>query len=167
MATVNNIDTVVENIQPAYAVVPAGIQLQFGVAPLAVTVTPLTIERDGGYELSVVVGGLGLPAGTYNVFLGPLGTTSDPSCYSGVSGQGNVVTVANNQFTCISPILPIGGLYEFTFVNLTSLVEDISEPAVTVVAHLVRSGTLKYRQLLPRNWHMGYRGIENLEFPQV
>lgn len=167
MATTNTIAPSIAEVAPAYHVIPAGVQLQLGDAPIPVTVTTPIVARDGGYTLDVTLGGAGLADGVYEVHLGPLGTTSDPFCYSGISGQGNAVEVINDQFSCISPILLIGGPYDFTFVNTDTQVGNVSEPAVTIVAHLVRSGTLKYRQLLPRTWRLGYRQIRSLGFPQL
>lgn len=132
-----------------------------------VTLTTPTIYKDGGYSLEGTIGGAGLPDGEYNVFVGPLGTIADPICYSGISGEGSTVEVLNNAFSCISPILPIGGPYPFTFVNLDTQAVDVTAPALTAVAHPVRSLVLAYRGLLPRNWITGYRNLDQFDYPQV
>jgi len=139
----------------------------FQTGEIPITLTTPIIFKDGGYVLEGTLGGIGLADGNYELHVGPLSTSADPICYSGVSGQGEVVIVANNQFSCISPILPLGGPYAFTFVNTDTRAEDLTQPVLTAVPQLVRTGTLAYRGLLPRVWHLGFRTTDQLDFPQA
>lgn len=139
----------------------------FTETSLVVTVVPAIVYNDGGYILEITAGGSGLPDGDYNVHVGPLGSVSDPICYSGVSGGGNVVALENNFCTVVSPVSLIGGPYAFTFFNLDTEVVDPTSIALTVVAHPVRNLVLAYRGLLPRDWATGYRTLDQWDYPQV
>jgi hypothetical protein len=138
-----------------------------GASVITITIAVPTVPKDGGYSIDATLGGDGIDDGNYNVYVGPLGSALDPICYSGVSGQGSIIAVASNQFSCISPVLPIGGPYAFTLVDVVSGADEVAQPGLTVIPHDIASGVLAYRGLLPITWLTGYRTLAQLDFPQV
>ena len=128
---------------------------------------PQVVDNEGG--MLVQTTRAGLPNGTYNVYLGPLGTTEDPICYSGVAGQGNVVIVRRNleRFTVPVPPLPTGGPYAFTLVNTVTGDTYNLEPSITVVRRQFRSLRYTVRRRLPRDFEMGPRRTDFEEYPQL
>jgi len=128
--------------------------------------TPATVSRDGG--ASVTVDSIAENDGTFRVHFGPSGDTTDPICYSGISGSGIIVELAGGIFTCIIPRIDVGGPYLFHAVRLsgTGNATFTTGGLVTVVPHDFSSRVLRYRGLLPRTWFTGYRTIEQEVFPQ-
>lgn len=122
------------------------------------TIPLFTIPEDGGYRLPIT-GATGIPDGSYNVHLGPLGSALDPVCYSGVSGRGNTVVVAGGVFLVVSPILPIGGPYEFTLVPILGGTTHVTAPVVTVVHRNYRSRVYSLRRSLAPRWAVGAKKV--------
>lgn len=135
------------------------------IGGVTVVATPDTVQKDGGYQISVR--GLStIPAGEYDVHIGPLVSANDPLAYSGVQGQGPAVTVENDRFTFVSPILPVGGPYALFLVNRATAATITTSAAVTVTPADFRSATFDIRRLLPRWWRNGPRTLTNTPYPQ-
>lgn len=128
--------------------------------------TPDTVMKDGG--TIVTVDSIVENDGTFRVHFGPNGDTTDPICYSGISGNAEVVELSNQIFSCVLPPIDIGGPYFFHAVRLsgTGNATFTTGALVTVVAHDFKSRVLRYRGLLPRTWLTGYRTTEQEVFPQ-
>src|SRR5437773_81068 len=104
------------------------------------------LPNDGGYALELS----GVTAGTYNIHVGPAGSANDPFCYSGVSGQGQVITVGDDGIASLSiPILEIGGPYAFFLARLSgdAAPTTTSDPLLTIVAHTYANRTFGIRRL--------------------
>lgn len=143
---------------------PGGVAAGCAPVPPPTVFVPDTVPRDGGYIVNVTAAGVA--DGDYYVHVGPLGTVADPQCYSGISGQADVISIIGGAFDCVVPILPIGGPYVFTLIDVATETPATTDPGLTIVAHPVRSLVLAYRGLLPRHWAAGYRDISQLDFPQ-
>lgn len=140
-----------------------------GAAGYDVLVLPTTVMNDGGWELRIA-NVTSFPATQYRVHLGPAGNATDPVCYPGVAGQGEIAQVEDGRFITVwSPILPIGGPYSFFFetVPITGAGTASVSPAVTIVAHLYRSRLMSMRRLFPPRYKTNYRLAKRDRFPQV
>lgn len=136
-----------------------------GLAPTP-SVSSATVMNDGGYLITLR--NLSVADGTFRMHFGPLSSTSDPICYSGVSGDGEASTLVDGVLTCVIPPSVIGGPYAFHGVRLsgTGSVSFTTDPFVAVVAHDFKGHMLRCRRLLPRTWRVGYRDVEQEDFPQ-
>lgn len=164
MATVQNIGGSPELILAAVLVTDAN---QLVMIAEQVTLAPVTIMNDGGYDFAFGVLTGVLPDGDYNVHVGPLGTAADPVCYSGVPGNENIVRVASGLFSLVFTALPVGGPYPLTLVPLDGVSPTrVTNGVVTVVPHDFRSRTLSLRRVFPPFWDTGIRFVERESFPQ-
>lgn len=124
----------------------------------------LVTHKDGGELLTVSAPGA--LDGEYHIHVGPLGSIADPPLYSGISGQGRRIVVANEEFLGAMPPLPVGGPYAFTLVNLSTGLVTTSAPALTVLPGEFRSGTLRVRGLLAPPLDAGLRDLKHAPYPQ-
>jgi hypothetical protein len=102
-----------------------------------------------------------LPPGcTYEVYVGPTGTTSDPIAYSGVPGQGSQICTLpdSGDLPFVLPELE-PGVYTVTVLD-TSTGETTTFPeAVTVSPRDLRSKTYALRRKLPSWLAVGPRSV--------
>jgi hypothetical protein len=127
------------------------------------------IAGNNGYGPVDMMGNI--PAGVYQVYVGPNGNSTDPQAYNGTPGSGGT----DVEFVDVSlsktapargvyfPPLPIGGPYTITLVGSSTLTLAAS---VTVVAHASPSKMLGLRGTLPRQYATGPRSIVQTRYPQ-
>ena len=134
------------------------------VGGLQFSFTPTQVPRDGGSE--VVISG-DLTDGTYTVHFGPDLNITDPVCYSGVSGQGNVITVVNQRATVWVPPNPVG-VSGFTFIPLPGGggLAAATGSIINVTPHPFRDKVLATRALMHPRWRTSYRDYRLVERPQ-
>ncbi len=132
--------------------------------PLATPPEIQVVDNEGGEKITVTL--TNVTDGQYNIHLGPLGTALDPIMYSGISGNGNTVTLTGGVFGAVTPPLPVGGPYRLTLVPLPSGITQVTEPAVTVIPHLMREKVFSMRRNLSPRWKLGSRRIVTERFPQ-
>jgi len=144
-----------------------------GGAPFRLVVTqlaslaPLIVPNDGGAVIAAELTGDPFEDGDYSVHVGPLGSVADPICYSGVSGRGSAIEITGNAFTCIVPILPVGGPYVFSIVPVDgSTPPRTTDALLTVIPHDFRTTVMTYRSRLVKGL-VGYRKPSDEEFPQT
>ena len=149
-----------------------GTTAQAAVPP-TFSVSPATVERDGGYEVVIAIGGDGVSAGTYRIHVGPAGDSTDRTCYSGVFGAADEVEIPAGPVSIVVtvPPLPVGGPYRFYFEQTTgdsgAFLSFQTVPLLSVVPHLFRSGRLSIRRLFSRHMNVGARLPNRVEFPQT
>ena len=125
------------------------------------SVSPAIVPYDGGYRIEI--------AGTFVVghrmqfHLGVLGSAFDPSCYSGVPGQGATVypdsTVLAVAYT---PLLPAGELIILFAKDLDTSETDTLASAVAVLLPSYDLATFGLRAVLPPHWLTGPRRMEQV-----
>lgn len=108
-----------------------------------------------------------LPPGcTYEVYVGPTGTTSDPIAYSGVPGQGSQICTLpdSGDLPFVLPDLE-PGVYTATVLD-TSTGETTTFPqAVTISPRDLRSKTYALRRKLPSWLAVGARSVTDEAAP--
>ena len=135
----------------------------------AVLVYQDTVFNDGGWEIRIANED-SFPDARYRVHLGPNGDATDPVCYPGVPGAGEIADVVDGRFINVwSPPLQIGGPYLFFFEseNLDGTGDPSDDPMIEVIPHLYRSRMLSIRRLFPWNYKTEYREAKRDMFPQV
>ena len=76
------------------------------------TLSPDTVERNGGYRIAVT--GLVIPDGTYTVTVG-VNVASAVDAYAGSYGNKNNVSVVGGAASFVTPTLVSGGPYSVYF----------------------------------------------------
>lgn len=114
----------------------------------------VVFSSEGGEQVTVG----GLDDGVYLVYFGPYGTTDDLLCYSGVSGQGNNITVLNGSATFWTPPAR-KGTAGFLFRKITGVGEDeiYTDQILVVTGFVFRHKILAYRSLFNSRYRTGYR----------
>jgi hypothetical protein len=124
---------------------------------LALTsVSPSTSEAQGGEVVTLT--GTFPPGKTVKVYVGPLGSSADPACYSGVCGKGNTYLPASA--TSLDIFLPRldPGTYSIYAVSGTD--NDVLAGALTVTPRQFRSTVHAMRSIMPPKWAVGPRTME-------
>lgn len=123
-------------------------------------VSPATLMENGGYLFQVQ--GTFEPGHRYSLHIGPLGSASDPACYSGVPGQGNTIYPwTTGILRAYSPMLdPTGGPYKVYVVDIDTSENHTLVAVMTVVYRDFRSSVFTLRKVLPLHWRTGPRDIE-------
>lgn len=76
------------------------------------------------------------------------------------------VTVRSGNFVFWTPILPVGGPYGITLVDVHTGVEMTTGSVLTAMPHEFRSRLMSTRQRLSSRWALRYRHAEHENFPQ-
>lgn len=131
-------------------------------------ITSSLVQNKGGELITVTAL---IPAGTYVVHIGPLGTVGDPKVYNGIPGSGgqNVVFAqdgANATASFWIPPLPVGGPYGATLVGV-GVVNQVIDPFLTVQAQTFLNRAYSLRRIFPPHWKTGPRSLRNQRFPQT
>ena len=155
------VDDLLDNARPINVRNDAGAHETTALASTAI-VSPSTVEKDGGYRISVV--GLSVPDGLYRFRLGPTGTTADPLCYAGAYGSENDVTVTLGSGLFVSPPLPSGGAYSIYLQGVapgvTSGMAETVPGSISYVHKNHRSSLYSLRSLLLPWWNTGPRRVD-------
>lgn len=130
---------------------------------------PIDAERVGTGQVSLAGT---IPAGTYNIYVGPNGDATDPQAFNGTPGSGSegititTVSGSNTTGTMYLPELPVGGPYNLYLIPVGGGDAVTVENAVTVYPASFGSKTLSLRKLLPNFYDVGPRKHEQESFPQ-
>lgn len=125
-------------------------------------VIPMTVSEDGGRLLTLT--GAFEMGHTYRVHVGPLGTTADPTCHSGVAGQGaDCHPVAPAVMRAFTPLLPPGTVLDVLVVDQVTAEQHGLAAVLTVVRRGFWSSVWALRQVLPFYYRMGARSIDRQE----
>ena len=135
---------------------------------MAITLTsidPTIIDGSGGALLVVDGDFTGMTGQAMRVHVGPLGSSSDPACYSGSREQANIVyPVEEAQLRCYLPIIdPTGGPYDVFVQNLDVPDTGTLAAALTVLPQQYFSSVFDTRRPLPPILYAGPRGMETLQ----
>ncbi|MFA4944432.1 MAG: hypothetical protein WC789_07000 [Lentisphaeria bacterium] len=123
------------------------------------SVDPVEVPEDGG-RLITLTGTFELGA-TYRVHLGPLGTTADPECHSGVAGQGADCHPVNaTTLRAYTPLLEPGSVVDVLVVDQVTAEQHALAAALTVAARQFWNSVWGIRQVLPSYYRMGARSID-------
>lgn len=124
------------------------------------TVTPATIEQDGGAEL-IITGTF--PVNTpLSVHIGPTGDGTDERAVSGKCGRMYTPVAASaTRLKVFAPELPVGGPYKIFITD--GVTDDVLLAALTVVKRSYRSSSFQLKRSLPPHWKLGPRGTDVLE----
>lgn len=115
---------------------------------MALVVLPGSVEKDGGYKITLT--GIGLVDGEYFFHVGPLSTHEDPRAYAGSYGTGDVVTVAGASATFVTPPIDDPGAYS---------ISAFSTSTPTTSGTVLPSG-LAYHNKNHRNVTFSYRTLQ-------
>lgn len=122
------------------------------------SIDPDVLSESGGVELTIT-GSFELDV-PYRVHVGPLGTTSDPACYSGVPAQGtSCYPFSITELKCYSPISDVGSNYEVTVVDLVTLSTDQLVNAITVLPQQFGTSVYSLRKMFPTFYKTGPRSL--------
>lgn len=117
------------------------------------SVSPSVTDASGGQLLTIV--GTFAVGNVYRVFLGPLGTSADGPCYSGVQGQALDVRSADGvTIECVAAPSTKGA----RFLTVTSP-GDSGNLAVTIVERCWRDKVYRMRRSLPPWMDCGARRL--------
>lgn len=123
------------------------------------SVDPVTVADDGG-RLLTLTGVFELGA-TYRVHVGPLGTTADPACHSGVAGQGDDChPVSATILRAYTPLLEPGTTPNILVVDQVTAEQHVLAAALTVVDRQFSNLVWALRQMLPSYYRVGARAID-------
>ena len=129
---------------------------------------PIICSNEGGGPIDLLGS---IPVGTYRVYVGPNGDSTDPQVYNGIPGSGGFLIsfklvspgVTNSTKPVYFPPLPIGGPYTLTFVGDSTI--NIVD-WVTVVPSTSPNKTDGLRRILPLSYKTGPKSITAKKFPQ-
>lgn len=117
------------------------------------------VPRDGGYELTIR-GTFTL--GLHRVHVGPNGDSTDPMCLSGKPEQVNdIYPLSTSLIRCYTPLLDVGAADVYVEEVSTSDDDVLSAP-LTVIEPVWRSSSFDIRKVLPPNYKLGPRTMEQL-----
>lgn len=128
------------------------------------SVSPNVITCKGGSVLNIL-GAFEL-GHSYRVFIGPIGSSLDPVCYSGVPMQGSVIKpIATTFIRAYTPVMfPSDPTYSVAVLDLDTLEAHLLENIITVTKADFQSLVYELRKPLPPNYYTGPRSID-LEKP--
>jgi len=128
------------------------------------SISPQKVFCDGGRLLTVT--GVFELRHRYRVHVGNSETTSDPICYSGIPGQGNVVYPTNaTTLVARTPLLvPSVTPYSVLVVDLDTAVVHSLLNVLTALNKQFYSLVYGYRKVMHGDYKVGPRNIE-LEAP--
>lgn len=124
------------------------------------SISPQKVSCEGGHALTIT-GSFELTH-RYRVHVGNSETTSDPICYSGIPGQGNVVYPTNaTTLVAYTPLLVSSTTpYSILVVDLeTSVVHPLLN-ALTALKKQFYSLVYLYRKNMHGDYKVGPRNIE-------
>jgi len=122
-------------------------------------VDPGVVAEDGGREIQVQ-GSFEL-GNRYKVHLGANGSSADPACYSGKSGQGLIIYPwTSGALRCYAPVTAPGGPYTVTVVNQDTAEEHQLVDEVTVTERQYYTSVYDLRKVLPPFYRTGPRRID-------
>jgi hypothetical protein len=130
------------------------------VALTLTSVTPNTISTLGGHLLKIE--GTFTIGHRYQVFIGDIGSTVDPACYSGVPGQGSAIyPVTSAVLLAYSPAMaPSDPTYKIGVVDLDGPEAALMPAAITVLKKQFYTAVYGLRKPLPPTWGLGPRSVE-------
>jgi hypothetical protein len=133
--------------------------------------TPITIysisrdtaDADGGQLLEIQGDFAGEFGKEYQIHVGPIGSYTDPACYSGQPGHPRVLYPLNERkLRGYLPPLPVGGPYDL-FVRRVDMTRTVLVASViTVMPAMHYSGVFGLRIVLPTYYRTGPRSMEAL-----
>jgi hypothetical protein len=129
----------------------------------AITTDKSLISKEGGEELTITISGNPFTIGDeYLVYIGPLATASDESCYSGVPGNGyGCYSLDGSTLGIISPPLAAAGQATVTLCD--SLDSIIAQSTIEVTERSLSSELYETRVRWPDWYQTGPRDVGNLE----
>lgn len=130
------------------------------------TASPNNLLCDGGHEITIT--GLFEEGHYYKVYLGDLGTIDDPPCYSGIPGQGYLISpkksIAGGIFdtlTVYNPkMLPSVTPYKITVIDYGTLEVHVLSNVITVHKKQFFTTVYNVKRLQPPHYYVGARTIE-------
>lgn len=125
--------------------------------------SPATVFENGGYLIEIQ-GTTFDPSHGFNVHIGPLGSASDPICYSGVPEQGNTIypwTVAKLRvYTPLLDLAPVSLKHDIYVIDTDTAENHTLAFEMEVTNRDFKSGTFAIRKVLPPHWRTGPRDID-------
>jgi hypothetical protein len=131
--------------------------------PITITsITPGIVDESGGNKITIVGDFTGDTIYEYNVYIGPLGTTSDPKALSGTPGAVNTLKVFGTTILrCYTPELTKYTTAHVLIRRTDGAKEQLWAGTLTVLAKQYYGNVFEARKLLPpyyavgpRNWDM-------------
>ena len=124
---------------------------------MALLVSPNTVEKDGGYKITLT--GLSLADGDYYFHVGSTGTSADPRAYAGAYGTGDVVTVTSTSGAFITPPIAEPGNYSIAAISTGGGGPAVLPSGIAYHEKNHRSATFSYRTLMVSWLNTGPRDI--------
>lgn len=122
------------------------------------TVDRSYLPEDGGYKL--VISGSFEFGHNYRVHIGTTESTSDPTCYTGIAGQG-VIIVADNtiQLICYSPIVPVETTLSVFVIDVDTSEDHTLSGVLESTHRQFAAKVFAYRKVLPLFYRTGPRQL--------
>lgn len=135
--------------------------------PDPITITALSddaVDNAGGRLLRIFGDFIGQSGYPYNVHIGPLGTTSDPKAFSGKVASRHTLYIWNDgELRCYLPRLDAGTLVSVLVRRVDGVREQLIPNILQVLPQQYYNSVFDIRSILPPNYLVGPRNLENLE----
>lgn len=123
------------------------------------------VPTNGGYLIEVR--GVFERGRTVHMHVGPNGDATDPACRSGTSGAGiNLLPVNEGLLIGYTPVVPVG-LASVYVVQTATADDDVLVDVLTVVEPVYVNSVHDIRRVLPLEFLVGPRGMQELHLPGV